>query len=303
MQHMRVVISGGSGFLGQRLARWLTENGHQVTRLVRRADAGPDEIPWDPASGTLDPAALAPHDAVVNLSGANIGDHRWTERYKQTLISSRVDATGTLARTLAALPAGKRPGTLINGGGINWYGDTGEDTVDEQSPPGTGFLADLCKLWEAATAPAEDAGVRVVRLRSGTPLHRAGGYLKPQMLPFRLGVGGKLGNGRQWMPWVSMLDWLLAVTFLLEHEGVAGPVNLVSPEQVRNAEFTKQFGAALHRPVVMPIPAFALRVALGGLSTEALASVRAHPGVLLDAGFTFRQPGVRAALEAALHDR
>jgi len=300
---MRVVISGASGFLGQRLARWLTENGHQVTRLVRRPDAGPGEISWDPASGTLDPAALAPHDAVVNLSGANIGDHRWTERYKRVLISSRVDTTGTLARTLAALPAGERPAALVNVGGINWYGDTGDTTVDEQSPPGTGFLADLCERWEAATAPAEEAGVRVVRLRSGTPLHRDGGYLKPQMLPFRLGVGGKLGNGRQWMPWVSMLDWQLAVTFLVEHGSLAGPVNLISPEQVRNAEFTKEFGAALHRPVVMPIPAFALRVVLGGLSTEALASVRARPGVLLDAGFTFRQPGVREALRAALHDR
>ncbi|MGN9912342.1 TIGR01777 family oxidoreductase [Phytohabitans sp. LJ34] len=300
---MRVLISGASGFLGRRLTRWLTENGHQVTRLVRRPDAGPGEISWDPASGMLDRAALAPHDAVVNLSGANIGDHRWTDRYKQVLISSRVDSTGTLARTLAALPAGERPGTLVNAGGINWYGDTGDTTVDEQSPPGTGFLADLCKLWEAATAPAEEAGVRVVRLRSGTPLHRDGGYLKPQMLPFRLGVGGKLGNGRQWMPWVSMVDWLLAVSFVLDHDGVAGPVNVISPEQVRNAEFTKEFGAALHRPVIMPIPAFALRVALGGLSTEALASIRAYPSVLLDAGFTFRQPGVRAALEAALHDR
>jgi len=300
---MRVVISGASGFLGQRLARWLTENGHEVTRLVRRPDAGPGEIAWDPASGTLDPAALAPHDAVVNLSGAHIGDHRWTDHYKQVLISSRVDTTGTLARTLAALPAGERPGTFVNVSGINWYGDTGDDTVDEQSPPGTGFLADLCKVWEAAAAPAEDAGVRVVRVRSGTPLHRDGGLLKPQMLPFRMGVGGKLGDGRQWMPWVSMRDWLLAVTFVLEHDSLAGPANLVSPQPVRNAEFTKEFGAALHRPVIMPIPAFALRVALGGMSTEALASVRARPGVLLDAGFTFQQPGVREALEAALHDR
>jgi uncharacterized protein len=300
---MRVVISGASGFLGQRLSRWLTEDGHEVTRLVRRPTSEPGEIAWDPSTGTLDPAALAPFDAVVNLSGANIGDHRWTERYKRVLIASRVDATGTLARALAALPAGERPGVLVNAGGINWYGDTGDNTVDEQSPPGTGFLADLCKLWEAASAAAEEAGVRVVRLRSGTPLHRGGGFLKPQMLPFRLGLGGKLGSGRQWMPWVSMVDWLLAVTFLLERDDIAGPVNLVSPEQVRNAEFTEEFGAVLHRPVIMPIPAFALRAALGGLSTEALASIRARPGVLLDAGFTFRQPGVREALEAALHDR
>lgn len=300
---MRVVISGASGFLGQRLARWLTEDGHQVTRLVRRRNAGAGEIPWDPAAGVLDPEALAPHDAVVNLSGANIGGHRWTERYKQVLISSRVDTTGTLARTLAALPAGERPGTLVNVGGINWYGDTGDTTVDERSPAGTGFLADLCKVWEAATAPAEDAGVRVVRLRSGTPLHRAGGYLKPQMLPFRLGLGGKLGSGRQWMPWVSMVDWLLAVVFVLERGDLAGPVNVVSPQAVRNSEFTKAFGAALHRPVIMPLPAPALRVALGEMAPETLASVRARPGVLLDAGFRFRQPGVREALEAALHDR
>lgn len=300
---MRVVISGASGFLGQRLARWLSENGHEVTRLVRRREAGPGEIPWDPASGALDPAALAPHDAVVNLSGANIGGHRWTERYKQELISSRVDTTGTLARTLAALPAGERPGTLVNVGGINWYGDTGDTTVDEHSPAGTGFLADLCKVWEAATAPAEEAGLRVVRVRSGVPLHREGGYLKPQMLPFRLGLGGRLGSGRQWMPWVSMVDWLLAMQFLLERDDIAGPVNVVSPQPVRNSDFTKEFGRALHRPVIMPLPAPALRVVLGEMVSDALASVRARPGVLLDAGFTFRQPGVREALEAALHDR
>jgi uncharacterized protein (TIGR01777 family) len=300
---MRVVISGASGFLGQRLARWLSENGHEVTRLVRRTPVGAGEIEWDPGTGVLDPAALAPHDAVVNLSGANIGDHRWTERYKRVLISSRVDTTGTLARTLAALPAGERPGTLVNVGGINWYGDTGDTTVDERSPAGTGFLADLCKVWEEATVPAEEAGVRVVRLRSGTPLHRDGGYLKPQMLPFRLGIGGKLGSGRQWMPWVSMLDWLLAVAFVLERDGIAGPVNLVSPQPVRNSEFTKEFGAALHRPVIMPIPTPALRIALGEMAPETLASVRAKPEVLLDAGFMFRQPGVREALAAALHAR
>ncbi|BCB78971.1 TIGR01777 family oxidoreductase [Phytohabitans flavus] len=300
---MRVVISGASGFLGRRLAQWLTENGHQISRLVRRTDAGPGEIPWDPKAGTLDPAALAPHDAVVNLSGANIGDHRWTDRYKQVLISSRVDTTGTLARTLAALPADGRPGALLNIGGINLYGDTGDTTVDEQAPPGTGFLADLCKVWEAATMPAEDAGVRVVRLRSGTPLHRDGGYLKPQMLPFRLGIGGKLGSGRQWMPWISMVDWLLAVSFLLERHDIAGPVNVVAPQPVRNSEFTKQLGAALHRPVIMPIPTFALRVLLGEMAPDTLASVRARPGVLLDAGFTFRRPGVREALEDALYDR
>lgn len=300
---MRVVISGASGFLGQQLTRWLTEDGHRVSRLVRRADTGPGEISWDPAAGRLEPAALAPHDAVVNLSGAHIGDHRWTERYKRVLVSSRVDTTGTLARTLAALPAGERPATLVNVGGINWYGDTGDTTVDERSPAGTGFLADLCKAWEEATAPAEEAGVRVVRLRSGTPLHRDGGYLKPQMLPFRLGIGGKLGSGRQWMPWISMVDWLLAVAFVLERDSIAGPVNVVSPHPVRNSEFTKEFGAALHRPVLMPIPAFGLRILLGEMVPESLASVRARPGVLLDAGFTFRQPGVREALEAALHDR
>lgn len=300
---MRVVISGASGFLGQRLARWLTENGHQVTRLVRRAAGSPGEVSWDPAAGRLDPAALAPHDAVVNLSGANIGDHRWTERYKRVLVSSRIDTTGTLARALAALPGGERPGTLVNIGGINVYGDTGDSTVDEQSPPGTGFLADLCQRWEGATAPAEEAGVRVVRVRSGTPLHRDGGYLKPQMLPFRLGIGGKLGSGRQWMPWVSMVDWLLAMAFVLERAELAGPVNVVSPEPVRNSDFTREFGAALHRPVIMPLPTPALRVALGEMVPETLASVRARPGVLLDAGFRFRQPGVREALEAALHDR
>jgi uncharacterized protein (TIGR01777 family) len=297
---VRVLISGASGFLGTRLSKRLAEAGHEVSRLVRRDARGAGEISWDPAAGRLDPAALAPFDGVVNLSGANVGGWRWTARYKEVLRSSRVQTTGTLARALAALPAGERPRVLVSSSGINWYGETGDRVADEHSPPGEGFLADLCKIWEAATRPAAEAGVRVVLMRSGQAMHKSGGYLKPQMLPFRLGLGGKLGNGRQWMPWISLEDWLAAVEFLLEREDIAGPVNVVAPEAVTNAEFTKAFGAALHRPTVMPLPAFALRVALGGLSVEALASVRARPGVLAAAGFAWRYPDIREAMAAAV---
>jgi uncharacterized protein len=297
---MRLVIAGASGFLGTWLQPRLRRGGYQVVRLVRREARGADEVSWDPAAGRIDAAALAGAEAVINLAGAGVADRRWTERYKRVLLDSRVQATGTLARAMAKLPAPDRPRTFLTVDGINYYGDTGDRVVDETAPSGDGFLAGLCREWEAATRPAEDAGVRVLHARTGTPLHQSGGYLKPQMLPFRLGLGGKLGHGRQWMPWISLDDWLEATVFLLERDDIAGPVNVVAPEPVRNAEFTKAFGAALHRPTIMPVPGFALRIALGELSVEALASVRAVPGVLLAAGFTYRHADIADALRAAV---
>ena len=211
-----------------------------------------------------------------------------------------MDSTTTLAITIAGLPATDRPAVLLNSSAVGWYGNTGDRTVTEEAPAGEGFLADVCRVWEAATRPAEDAGVRVVRLRTGLPLHRDGGLLKPQLLPFRLGVGGKLGNGRQWLPWISMRDWLDAAKFLLARDGIAGAVNVVGPAPVTNAEFTKELARQLHRPAIMPIPAVALKVALGGFAQEALTSARVLPAVLDKAGFPWAHPDLAGALRAAL---
>jgi uncharacterized protein (TIGR01777 family) len=229
-----------------------------------------------------------------------VGDKRWTAGYKSLIRSSRVDSTGTIARTIARLPAVDRPRVLLNASAVGWYGETGDTEVSEDAPAGSGFLADLCRVWEAAARPAEDAGVRVALLRTGLPLDQHGGLLKPQMLLFRLGAGGKLGNGRQWMPWVALEDWIGAAVFLLHRDNVAGPVNVVGPAPVTNAAFTEVFGRLLHRPTVMPIPGFALQLALGEFAIEALRSQRVMPGVLSRAGFSWAHPTVESALRAAL---
>ncbi|MEW2381908.1 TIGR01777 family oxidoreductase [Micromonospora sp. NPDC047707] len=297
---MRILMAGASGFLGTRLADLLTADGHEVTRLVRRPPRTPDERQWSPSAAQLDPAVMAAADAVVNLAGAGVGDRRWNDEYRRIIRSSRVDTTTTLAITIAGLPAADRPEVLVNSSAVGWYGNTGDRTVEEDSPAGEGFLADVCRVWEAATRPAEDAGVRVVRLRTGLPLHRDGGLLKPQLLPFRLGIAGRLGSGRQWLPWISMADWLNAAAFTIARADLAGPVNAVGPAPVTNAEFTRELARQLHRPAIIPIPALALKVALGGFAQEALTSARVLPGVLTKAGFTYRHPDLRSALHAAL---
>ncbi|NLU77393.1 TIGR01777 family protein [Micromonospora sp. HNM0581] len=298
---MRILMAGASGFLGTRLVDLLVADGHQVTRLVRRPPRTADERQWSPSAAQLDPAVVAEADAVVNLAGAGVGDRRWDDSYRRLIRSSRVDSTGTLATTIAGLPAVDRPEVLVNSSAIGWYGDTGDRVVEEDAPAGEGFLADVARVWEAATRPAEDAGVRVVRLRTGLPLHRDGGLLKPQLLPFKLGIAGRLGSGRQWVPWISMVDWLHATTFLLTRADIAGPVNVVGPAPVTNAEFTRELARQLNRPAVIPIPALALKVALGGFAQEALTSTRVLPGVLNRAQFVFRHPDLPTALQAALH--
>lgn len=301
---MRVLIAGSSGFLGGRLVRHLRDGGHEVRRLVRRESRAGDEISWHPAGGVLDPAGLSPVDVAVNLAGAGVGDRRWTAAYKKQLRDSRVDTTTTLARGItAAVGAGHGPKILLNASGVGYYGDTGDRVVDEQSPPGEGFLAELSRVWEAATGPAEDAGVRVVHLRTGLVLSGGAGLLGRMLLPFRFGVGGRLGNGRQYMPWISLADWLGAVEFLIRRDDVAGPVNVVGPAPVTNAEFTRVLGRLLHRPAVLPLPTAALRLGLGEFAGEAVASQRVVSGVLTAAGYQFRHRDVTAALRAALDDR
>jgi uncharacterized protein (TIGR01777 family) len=295
MAVMRIAITGASGLLGSALAPALGEDGHSVVRLVRREARDPGEIGWDPAAHRLDPTALDDVDAVVHLAGANIGGRRWSPAYKRELVASRLDSTTTLAAALAA--AAPRERVLLSASGINWYGDTGATAVDEAAPKGTGFLAELVAAWEGATRPAEDAGARVVHLRTSPVLARSGGLLAPVLPLFRAGLGGRLGSGQQYMPWIGLPDWVGAVRWLLTAGDVRGAVNLAAPDQVTNAEFTRTLARVLHRPAVLPVPAFALRLALDGLADEgALVSIRAVPRVLTSGGYTFRHPDLGAAL-------
>lgn len=296
---MKVVVSGANGFLGSALVPVLQQNGHEVVRLVRRAARRVDEVRWDPASRSLDPSALAGADAVVHLAGAGVGDRRWTRSYRETVLRSRVDGTGTIAEAMARAP--QKPPVLLSASAIGFYGDTGDRAVDERSPSGDGFLAEVCRQWEAATRPAEEAGVRVAHLRTGVVLARHGGALAKQLPVFRLGLGGRLGSGRQWVSWVSLADELAAIIYLLGND-VAGPVNLVGPEPVTNKEFGQTLGRLLHRPAVLWVPGLPLRLALGDFAREAvLAGQRVLPGVLTEAGFRFEHPSLPAALDAALH--
>jgi uncharacterized protein (TIGR01777 family) len=270
-----------------------------VVQLVRRPPTAPDQVRWSPDEGTVDADVLRRADAVINLAGAGVQDKRWNDAYKKLLRTSRVHPTRTLAQAIAALPASERP-ALLNGSAVGYYGDRGDETLDEHSSAGDGFLPELARSWEAATAPAEDAGVRVVKLRTGLPLDKDGGLLKALLLPFRFGLGGKLAGGRMWMPLMSMPDWLAAMSFLLERPDITGPVNVMGPNPVRNSELTTVLGRLLHRPTIAPVPGFAIRVLYGGVADDLLASDRAVPKVLLDAGFTFQHPDIESALRAAL---
>ncbi|GAB7047514.1 TIGR01777 family oxidoreductase [Catenuloplanes indicus] len=297
---MRILLAGASGFLGTALREHLRADGHDLRQLVRRTPENGDQIPWKPSSGHLDPAALRGVDAVINLAGASIGGQRWTASYKRKLRSSRVDTTATLARAIAGLPEGERPKVLLNGSAKGWYGDTGDTPVEEDAPPGEGFLSDLCRVWEAAARPAEDAGVRVVYLRSGLPLDKRGGLLQPLVLLFKAGLGGRIGSGRQYIPWMSLADWVGATVFLLERDDIAGPVNMNGPAPATNAEFTRELAAALHRPAIVPVPGFVIQAALGEFSTEILTGTRSLPGVLNRTGYPWLHPTLPAAIKAAL---
>ena len=293
---MKVVMAGASGFLGSRLRESLA--GHEVVRLIRRAPSTVDEVRWD--AEKLDPKVLAGADVVVNTAGSGVEDKRWNAAYRRVLVDSRVHPTRALATAIAALPVAERPRLLVNASAVGFYGDTGDTAVDESSPGGTGYFPDLCRAWEAASAPAVDAGVRVVLLRTGLVLAGGQGLLRPLALVTRLFAGGPLAGGRQFMPWISIADWVGAVRFLIDHDDLSGPVNVVGPDPVRNKDFTRALGRALHRPTPWPIPRFALRIVLGEFADEAVASQRVLPGVLTRAGFTFHHSDVDTALRAAL---
>jgi uncharacterized protein len=297
---MRIVMAGSSGLLGSRLRESVALDGHDVVQLVRRPPRNDGERQWDPYSGSLEPSVLAGADAVVNLAGAGVEDKRWTDSYKQTLISSRTRPTSTLAQAIAGMPADRRPQLLVNASAVGYYGDTGDNAVDEESPPGSGFFPDLCRAWEGSTIAAREAGVRVLLLRTGLVLDGKGGLLRPLALATRLFAGGPLAGGRNWMPWISITDWVGAVRFAIDRPDMAGPVNVVGPDPVRNKDFTAALARALHRPAPWPIPKFALRIVLGEFADEAVANQRVLPAVLNRAGYAFHHSDVDTALASAL---
>jgi uncharacterized protein (TIGR01777 family) len=292
---MRIVIAGSSGLIGTALVSALRQAGHEVLRLVRRRPGAPDERGWDPPAGRLDAGALQDVDAVVNLGGASIGGRRWSDAYKQQLLDSRIHPTEVLAGAVAerGIPL------LVNASGVGYYGDTGDTVVDESAPRGGGFLADLCVEWEAATRPAADAGARVVCLRTGLVLSSSGGLMGRVLPVFRFMLGGRLGSGRQYLPWISLDDEVGAIRFAIEHDEVRGPVNLTGPGPVTNAEFTRELSAVLGRPAPWVVPAFALRALFGELADDVLTGQRAVPKVLQEHGYRFVHPTLRAALESA----
>jgi uncharacterized protein len=294
---VKVVVSGASGLLGSAIVPALRAEGHEVLTLVRREPAAPGEIEWSPAEGRLDPAALTGADAIVNLSGATIG-RRWNEQRKREILESRVRTTDLLARTAAGLDA--KPSVLVVAGPTGIYGNRGDEVLTEGSELGTGFLANVGRAWEAAAQPARDAGMRVVDFRQGIVLSKDGGALERLLLPFKLGLGGRVGSGKQWWSWVALDDVVGAYRFALESE-LAGAVNLVSPNPATNAQLVKALGRALHRPTIFPLPAVAVRTVFGDMGQELLLDgQRVLPARLLDAGFTFSYPDFDAALERAL---
>ena len=285
--------------LGSAIGEALRRRGATLLRLVRREARDPGELHWSPAAGELEAGRLEGLGAAVHLSGASVISRRWTARFKREMTESRVETTRFLSETLAKLE--QPPPVLVTASAIGFYGDRGDEILDEDSAPGGGFFPELCAAWEAAARPAEDAGIRVVHLRFGMVLGRNSGAMARLAPLFRLGLGGRLGSGRQWMSWVSETDAVSAGLLALRNVDISGPVNVVAPEPVTNAAFTRELGRAVHRPTLLPAPAFALRLAFGGMADEALlASTRAVPKRLTQAGFAFAHPTLPEAFAASL---
>lgn len=293
-QRQRVAITGASGLIGGALSSSLSEGGHDVVHLVRREPSAEHERAWDPAAGQLAPDTLADVDTVVHLAGAGVGDRRWTPEYKALIHSSRVDGTDLVARTVAD---GAGPTRLVTASAIGIYGDRGDEVLTEDSPEGDTFLAGVVRDWEGATGPAKDAGVPVAHARTGIVLSTHGGALTPMLRLGRLGLGGPLASGRQWMPWVTLDDVVAAYTRLVEDPSITGPVNLTAPHPVRQIELARRLGRALHRPAVLPAPRPAMRVVLGEFADEVLASVRVLPQRLEQMGFEHSHPHLDDALK------
>ncbi|MDX2727674.1 MULTISPECIES: TIGR01777 family oxidoreductase [unclassified Streptomyces] len=298
MVNSRIAVTGSTGLIGTALVRSLRVDGHDVVRLVRRPARAGDEVEWDPKRGYVDGAGLVGCDAVVHLAGAGVGDRRWTEEYKQEIRDSRVLGTEAIAQAVASLDV--PPKVLLSGSAIGYYGDTGDRAVDESAPPGEGFLPSVCVEWEAAAAPAEEAGVRTVFARTGLVVGREGGAWGRLFPLFRAGLGGRLGNGHQYWSFIALHDHIAALRHILDTPSLSGPVNLTGPAPVTNGEVTAAMGRVLRRPTLFTVPAPALRIALGDFAEDVLGSQRVLPRRLLESGFSFAFPGIDASIRAAL---
>jgi uncharacterized protein (TIGR01777 family) len=287
----RIAITGASGLIGSALVGHLKSEGHTVQRLVRRAPVSPDEIQWDPKTGFVDISALRGVDAVIHLAGVGVSDKRWTKRFKSEILNSRLLGTTAIANAVAEV----KPQVFISASAIGWYGDSGNRAVVESDSVGNDFLAAVCREWEGA---ADLAGnVRTVKLRTGLVLDPTGGALGRMLPLFRIGLGGKLGSGKQWWSWITLHDVIRAITFALEND-ISGPINLTSPNPVTNQEFTSALARAMKRPALFPAPAIALKIALGGFSSEVLGSKKVKPNALTQAGFQWDYPHITPALQA-----
>jgi uncharacterized protein (TIGR01777 family) len=295
-----VAITGASGLIGSNLAHFLTTGGHEVIRFVRDSRrVGEGTAYWNPATGEIDAAELARADAVVNLAGTSLASGRWTDDRKRSILKSRVLGTELIARTLAG--SSKGPKVLVSASAVGYYGDRGEDPLDESAKSGGGFLAEVCRAWEGATATAERAGVRVVHLRGGLALSPAGGALGQMLLPFKVGLGGRLGSGQQFVSWIDLDDHVALVLHALQTGSIAGPLNATAPHPVTNATFTSALGRALGRPTIVPVPALAVKALFGQLGTEALLwGQRVLPKKALASGFAFSYEGVEESLRFQL---
>jgi len=299
---VKVVLTGASGLLGPALASSFRVDGHQVVRLVRREPSAADEARWDPVAGHVDPAALGGADVVVHLAGVGLGDRPWTPAHRRAVMDSRVQGTTTISR--AAAETGVP--TLLSASGIGYYGNPGDRVLDESAPSGTTFIAEIARRWEESTAPASEGGVRVVPMRTAVVLSATGGAYGRLLPIFRLGLGGRIGSGRQWWSWVTLGDYVRAVRFLAAHDEIAGPVNVSAPEPLTNAAMTAAMGRVLHRPTLAVVPGFALRLPLRDFAEDLLGGQRVVPRRLLEAGFEFAHREFEPALHetlAATHPR
>ena len=295
---MKILVAGASGLIGAALVAHLEQQQHQVSTLVRRAPASAHEIQWDPAAGVIDEARMQGTEAVIHLGGASIAGKRWNDAYKREIRDSRVNSARLLSETLARLQP--KPAVFLCASALGYYGERGDEPLTENSPKGSGFLPDITAEWEAATAPASEAGIRVCNMRIGVVLSKTGELPRSMLLPFKLGLGGKLGSGRQYMSWIHLSDVVAAFTHALDTPSLTGPVNLSAPNPVTNAEFTRALASVLSRPAIFTVPAFALRIAMGEMADFAMASTRMQPRRLEESGFSFRWQRIEPALRDLL---
>jgi len=295
---MKIAVSGSSGLIGSAFVKAAEARGDEVIRLVRRKPKTAQEVYWNPKTGEIDHLLLDGLDAIVHLAGAGVGDHRWSEKYKKEIYSSRVDSTRLIVKAISKMH--KPPKVLVSASAIGYYGDTGSQLVDENAPAGSGFLAEVCLAWEAAAKPAKEFGVRIVHPRTGLVLSRKGGLLRKLYPIFFFGLGGKMGHGKQYWSCISLNDEVRALFHLIENEKISGGVNLVIPEAPTNSEFVKTLGKTMKRPTLFSVPAIALKIALGEFSSEVLGSVRVAPGKLIVNNFNFENNDLSSALHIAI---